>query len=139
MKIQSIQIQKFRSIDKATIYFEQILALVGANNAGKSHILRALNAFFNFDDERQFFLNEAHVYSKKSRPKITVVFSDIMPKDEIDKAYIYDNMLSIRFTYRWDRPNPSYEVIVGTEKKTIDVETFNRLTRCFSYIYIFQL
>lgn len=52
MKIASVQIQKFRSVDDATIRFPHILALVGANNAGKSHILRGLNAFFNFEQER---------------------------------------------------------------------------------------
>ena len=88
MKIQSIQIQKFRSIDNANISFKQFLALVGANNVGKSHVLRALNAFFNFEDERGYFLNEAHLYSKQSRPKITITFSDITPEDEVDEEYI---------------------------------------------------
>lgn len=35
MKIHSMQIQKFRSIDDSTILFRQILAIVGANNEGK--------------------------------------------------------------------------------------------------------
>ena len=136
MKIQTIQIQKFRSIDDATVSFKQFLALVGANNVGKSHILRALNAFFNFADERTSFLDEAHLYSRQSRPKITVTFSDIMPEDEIDNEYIYNQRLTIKFTYRWDRKNPSYEVILGIEKKAIDIDTFKRLTQHFFYIYI---
>lgn len=136
MKIQSVQIQKFRSIDNATIYNKQFLALVGANNVGKSHVLRALNAFFNYPDERTFFLNEAHLYSRQSRPRITVTFSDIVPADEIDEEYIYSQRLIIKFTYRWDRKTPAYEVIVGVEKKTIDLDTFNRLIKHFSYVYI---
>lgn len=108
MRIQSIQIQKFRSIDNTTIFFKQFLALVGANNVGKSHVLRALNAFFNYQDERESFLNEAHLYSKQSRPRITVTFSDIVPEDKIDKEYIYNQRLTIKFTYRWDRKNPTY-------------------------------
>lgn len=136
MKIQSIQIQKFRSIDNTTIFFKQFLALVGANNVGKSHVLRALNAFFNYSDERDCFLNEAHLYSKQSRPKITVTFSDIVPEDGISEEYIYNQRLTIKFTYRWDRKTPAYEVVVGGEKKTIDLDTFNRLTKCFSYVYI---
>lgn len=35
MKIEKMRIQKFRSIDDATIIFGQVLAVVGANNAGK--------------------------------------------------------------------------------------------------------
>lgn len=136
MKIQSIQIQKFRSIDDAIISFNQFLALVGANNVGKSHVLRALNAFFNYSDEREFFLNEAHLYSKQSRPRITVTFSNIESEDGIDEEYIFNQRLTIKFTYRWDRKNPAYEVVVGADKKTIDVETFNRLTKHFTYVYI---
>ena len=44
MKIKSIQIQKFRSIENASIQLNQVSAVVGCNNSGKSHILRALNA-----------------------------------------------------------------------------------------------
>lgn len=46
MKVTALQIQKFRSIDNTTITMNQMLAIVGANNVGKSHFLRALNAFF---------------------------------------------------------------------------------------------
>ena len=40
-----------------------MLAIVGANNVGKSHFLRALNAFFNYDDEKEAFLSQDHVYN----------------------------------------------------------------------------
>lgn len=136
MKIHSIQIQKFRSINDSTIVFKQILALVGANNVGKSHVLRALNAFFNFNEEREFFLNEAHLYSKKSRPRITVTFDEISEEDAIAEDYLYNGKLIIKFTYRWDRKNPSYEVIKGTEKKAIDIDTFKQITEHFTYVYI---
>lgn len=136
MKIHSLQIQKFRSIDDATILFRQIMAVVGANNAGKSHVLRALNAFFNYNEEREFFLNESHIYSRKSRPKITISFDEILPEDEIGDEYVYNGKLVIKFTYRWDRKNPSYEVIKGSDKRAIDIETFKQLTRHFSFVYI---
>ena len=84
MKIQSIQIQKFRSIDNAKISIEQVLALVGQNNAGKSHVLRALNAFFNFEDEKRDFISLDHMFSSRARPKITVVFNEISEDDDID-------------------------------------------------------
>ena len=61
MKIAALQIQKFRSIDNTTITMDQMLAIVGANNVGKSHFLRALNAFFNYDDEKEAFLSQDHV------------------------------------------------------------------------------
>ena len=136
MKICSVQIQKFRSIGDATITFSKIMALVGANNAGKSHVLRALNAFFNYGEEKEFFLNEAHLYSKQSRPRITVTFGDITPEDCIPAEYLFNERLVIRFTYKWDRKNPTYEVINGAERRAIDPDTFKQLTKHFSFVYV---
>ena len=135
MRLSILKIEKFRSIKKATLNLKQIMAIVGANNVGKSHVLRALNAFFNFQDEKESLLNESHRYSKSARPTITVTFSDI-DKDEVDAKYIHNNKLIIKFTYKWDRKNPIYEVIRGSDKSTIDSETFRNITKSFNYIYI---
>ncbi len=135
MRLSILKIEKFRSIKKATLNLKQIMAIVGANNVGKSHVLRALNAFFNFQDEKESFLNESHRYSKSARPTITVTFSDI-DKDEVDAQYIHNDKLIIKFTYKWDRKNPIYEVIRGSDKSTIDSETFRNITKSFNYIYI---
>lgn len=136
MKVESIHIQKFRSIDDAVIIFDQVLAIVGANNVGKSHILRALNAFFNYQDEHEAFSNHDHVFSLKSRPKITIVFRDLTDKDNIPTEYIYSEKLTIKFTYRWDRSSPTYEVIKGIDSQTINAETFNTLIKHFRFIYV---
>ena len=135
MKIESIRIQKFRSLDDVTLRFGQVLALVGANNAGKSHVLRALNSFFNYKDEASSFEHQDHAFSLKSRPKITVVFCDITESDQIPVEYINNNTLTIKFTFRWDRKTPTYEII-GTDAKTISTEQFLELTNCFHYIHI---
>lgn len=136
MKIHSMRIQKFRSINDSTIIFQQILALVGANNVGKSHVLRALNSFFNYDEERENFLNEAHLYSKQSRPRITVTFDEITTEDGIDDEYLYNGKLVVKFTYRWDRKNPTYSVVKGADNKNIDAGTFKKLMEHFTYVYI---
>ena len=136
MKISSLRIQKFRSIDDATIYFGQVLAIVGANNVGKSHVLRALNAFFNFQDERERFQNRDHSYSSNARPRITVTFDEISDQDEIDEEYIFAGKLTLSFIYRRDRANPIYEVHLGADKRTIDSDTFTRLIAHFRYIYV---
>ncbi|MFG1247244.1 ATP-dependent nuclease [Xanthobacter flavus] len=60
--ISQIMIRNFRSIASADIPGEWITTLVGANDAGKSNVLRALNLFFNgetnpgepFDFSRDF-------------------------------------------------------------------------------------
>lgn len=51
MKIKELHIEKFRAILKCDIEFKDIMAIVGENNSGKTTILRALNAFFNFEEE----------------------------------------------------------------------------------------
>ena len=55
MKVTALQIQKFRSIDNTTIAMNQMLAIVGANNVGKSHFLRALNAFLTMTMKKKLF------------------------------------------------------------------------------------
>ncbi len=52
MKINYVEIEKFRSIKKASFYLNNITAVVGENNAGKTAILRALNAVLNFQQEQ---------------------------------------------------------------------------------------
>ena len=136
MKILSIQIQKFRSIDNMKISLGQIMAIVGANNTGKSHILRALNAFFNFDDEKEFFTNQDHAFTLKSRPKITICMENILPSDGVDPRYIYNDKLLVRLTYRWDRKNPYYDVIVNNISIPISIEEFGTIFEKFRYIYV---
>ena len=136
MKISTLQVQKFRSIDDITISIDQILAIVGANNAGKSHILRALNAFFNYNNERDSFASLDHLYSARSRPKITVTFSDICPEDGINPEYVYNDKLIVRFTYRWDRKNPSYDVIKANRSQPINLDQFEEIISHYRYIYV---
>ena len=54
MKLVSADIENFRSIKKCSIHFNEITAIVGENNAGKSAVLRALNSFFNYEFKRLF-------------------------------------------------------------------------------------
>ena len=135
VQIESICVQKFRSIDFAELTFPHVLALVGANNAGKSHVLRALNAFFNYEQEKESFQNESHLYSKHSRPRITISFNQIRPEDEINSEYINNGRLTIRFTYRWDRKKPQYEFL-GPVKRAMDADEFKRLMKHFAFIYV---
>lgn len=46
MKVTALQIQKFRSIDNTTITMNQMLAIVGANNVGKSHFFARSECIF---------------------------------------------------------------------------------------------
>ena len=46
MKIESIRIQNFRTFRDVTVALDDYTCLVGANGAGKSTVLQALNVFF---------------------------------------------------------------------------------------------
>lgn len=76
LKLVKVRLEKFRGIRKAEITVGTELALVGQNSGGKSSILRALNAFFNFQDEREHFEASRHAFQKTSTAIIDLEFSD---------------------------------------------------------------
>lgn len=81
MKLRWVRILNFRSCRDVTIHVNSMHALVGANNAGKSTILRALDFFFN-PSTRQ--LNEETFWNKDTALKIRVeaLFSDLQPHEK---------------------------------------------------------
>ena len=77
MKLSSIRIEKFRAIRSSAVRVGTELAFVGQNSSGKSSILRALNAFFNFSDEAAAFEAGSHCFQKSARSEIEVLFTDV--------------------------------------------------------------
>ena len=60
MNIKRIRIKNFRGIkETGWIYFNNISAIVGKNDAGKSTVLHAINEFYN---ENAFFGRERSVF-----------------------------------------------------------------------------
>ena len=47
MKIQSVCIKNFRTLENVTIPFDFVTTFIGPNGAGKSKVYRALDWFFN--------------------------------------------------------------------------------------------
>lgn len=76
MKIKNVLIKNFRSIKRAEFTIDNITALVGENNSGKTSVLRALNAVFNYSDEELYFKNESHKYSSRANTYITIRLLD---------------------------------------------------------------
>ncbi len=55
MRAVEVQVHNFRSIHDATIRFEPLSLIAGANNAGKSNVVDAIRLFYGdlkWDDER---------------------------------------------------------------------------------------
>ncbi|MFK4327527.1 putative ATP-dependent endonuclease of OLD family [Bacillus sp. RC97] len=118
MKLVRTSIRNFRSIHDCTVQNGRISALVGENNSGKSAILRALNAFFNYEEEEINFLNGLHRYSNNSLVRIELTFGNIPTKNHYQDK-IHNNELTIRMTYSFKtkkrtlhyRENGEYELL----------------------------
>lgn len=100
MKLVKIRIEKFRGIRSAEIDVGSELALVGQNSGGKSSILRALNAFFNFSLEREHFEASRHAFLKTSTAIIDLEFSDAPANCDLPKTVLGGTNIRLRLKYR---------------------------------------
>ena len=80
MRIKTVHIQNFRTLEDLTIDFASITTFIGPNGAGKSTVLRALDWFFNgkpgdLVDEDCSFGNAEHPIS------VSVTFDALTEKD----------------------------------------------------------
>src|SRR5438552_11953029 len=81
MKLTHLHIRNFRSCREVYLEIESMHALVGANNAGKSAVLRALDFLFNPSTK---LLNEESFWNKDTNLEIRVeaIFSDLTNKEK---------------------------------------------------------
>lgn len=81
MKLSTIRILNFRSCRDVALALGDMHALVGANNAGKSTVLRALDFLFNPSTKS---LDEESFWSKDTSQEIRVeaVFSDLADREQ---------------------------------------------------------
>lgn len=100
MKIVKVRLEKFRGIRKAEIDVGTEIALVGQNSGGKSSILRALNAFFNFQDEREHFESSRHAFQKTSTAIIDLEFSDAPAACDLPRTVAGGSNVRIRLKYK---------------------------------------
>ncbi|MDR0866932.1 MAG: ATP-binding protein [Planctomycetota bacterium] len=74
--IKKIRIQRFRSLGNAVIPVEEFNIYSGANNMGKSNILKALNLFFNYDTSSPYDFdkdyNKAYTESATGARSVTI-------------------------------------------------------------------
>lgn len=123
MNICKLKIVKFRGVEECVLDIGKVNALVGENNAGKSSLLKAINAFFNPDDELLTFRKGQHQYSSNSYPKITVVFENIPAVPDLTSK-VFDNTLTIELTYSPKTKNITYKYI-KEEAHSLDMSFIN--------------
>lgn len=135
MKISEVHIEKFRSIKKATFRMNNITAVVGENNAGKTAVLRALNSVLNYKFEEISFIDKTHQYALRNNTYISINFIDV-PNKEIYVDKIYDGKMTIKFSYSYSDNKKKYVLIKGKEKINIDDSFMQEISKDIMYVYI---
>ena len=135
MRISEVHIEKFRSIKKAFFRMNNITAVVGENNAGKTAVLRALNSVLNYKFEESSFINKRHQYALRNNTYISITFIDL-PDKPIYTDKICDGKMTIRFSYSYSDNKKKYMVIKGKEKINIDDLFMQEISKDIMYVYI---
>ena len=88
MKLIELKLRNFRSYKNETkISFNNLTAIIGKNDAGKSTILEALEIFFNGESKGNlisFDSSDINVFSTDKYAEITCVFSDLPKELSVD-------------------------------------------------------
>lgn len=90
MRLAELIIENYRGIgEPIRIKIDKIIVLIGNNNVGKSTIINAYEVFASMGSPLDIkdFYNE----DKTKIPKITGIFVDISPNDEIAEKWIHDD------------------------------------------------
>jgi putative ATP-dependent endonuclease of the OLD family len=110
MKIKSVTISKFRSIENGSFIFNELAAIVGQNNSGKSALMRALNSFFNPKKELHHYLDKTNLYTtKRSVPRITIVFENV-PNKEVYNALVNNGLITVKQEFNKKRNRIEYYI-----------------------------
>lgn len=135
MKIDQVMIEKFRSIEKCKLSIDTINAIVGQNNSGKSATLRALNAFFNPDEEKYSFYEGKHNYTSKSKCKITIKFIEIPENDEIQQ-FTFNNCLEVQLHYSHTTKTITYKYKKENRFINAPLELMPIIYKYITFVYI---
>ena len=133
MKITNVEIKNFRSIKHAKLSIHDITAIVGENNAGKTAILKALNAFFNFEEEKGSFEDKTHQHEPKTQTVITITLTDL-PKNI--KTKINGETVTIEFRYIYPRKKHKYSITNPNPKGEAAEDVIKKIFASIRYVYI---
>jgi putative ATP-dependent endonuclease of OLD family len=108
MKIETIRIQNFRGFRDETIPLDDYTAFVGANGAGKSTVLAALNVFFrqyrdSKTDLSRLSVEDFHHRDVSQSIRITVTFKDLSEQAKADLSdYVRSSRLIVSSVASYD-------------------------------------
>lgn len=81
MRIKTVTIENFRTIDQLSIDFLDITTFIGPNGAGKSTILKALDWFFNGTKKSALTDNDCTFGNTAANVTVRVTFDSLTPED----------------------------------------------------------
>ena len=137
MKLSEIRIDNFRSIKECHLYLNEVTAVIGENNAGKTALLRALNSVFNWEYEQDYFLNNAHQYAVRTTTKIVLTF-ECIPDKEIYEGKLLGDKLNLIFKYAYGTTTRkrSLSCQTATGVISVDEDFLTELKKDIDYVYI---
>ncbi len=140
MKIAKIKIERFRSINSLEMEVSQdnnMIAICGKNNVGKTNFLRALNIFFNpeqYDKTLDMTTLKQATGGGTTHPKITVIFFD----DE--KGWYHEIIRDLNNSEENEGLSGRYYELVGKRKKNTvkyaKLEEIKPIIEKFEFVYI---
>lgn len=133
VRITRLKISKFRAIGSAEIELGDTLALVGQNGSGKSSILRALNAFFNFDEEKTDFENGNHAYFRTMQSVIEVTIDGLAADTALQPTVTGGSQLRAQLKFR---KQPVWNVFVAGKWQTAAPGFHEALRKQIAYALI---
>jgi len=133
MKLVQLQVEKFRAIRSATIRVGQELAVVGKNNSGKSSLLRAMNPFFNFAEEKEAFETGRHQFQKTTQSLVELHFEGVPAGSALPRHGAGTDRFRARLKYR---KQPVWEVHDGTGWNAAPDGMHDELTKAIRFVYV---
>jgi putative ATP-dependent endonuclease of OLD family len=119
MKLHSLEIKNFRGYDHEIFTFDDLTALIGKNDVGKSTILEALDIFFNSENKSGYIkpeVSDLNIYSNCKSFSITCTFNvENDTKIKIDSTnytnlkdeYLLNEDNKLEIIKTWDCSNKS--------------------------------
>lgn len=133
MRLTRIRIDKFRAIRAADIRVGKETALVGQNSAGKTSILRALNCFLNFDQEREAFEKGQHSFTKSAFAIIDITFSEVPSACGLQRSSTAGDEVRARLRYR---KTPQWQIYDGREWNSAPADFHEEIRNFITYAFI---
>lgn len=138
MKLKRVNIRSFRSIENASFTLDDVTAIVGENNAGKTSLLRALNSCFNYNSERRFFADETHRFIKRRDAYVELTFCNVPQNSQYDK-FTRNDQLILRYHFRFGKKSTKPIIQVKDQSNkwvTAPAPLINQLHRDVQFVYI---